>query len=173
MNPHTVNLVLLSGIIVIIGFLLLTDVVSVGQSRTQAPVDPIATALIPFDFWIGGTHLPAGEYDLYRSLGVKSVIVLRNMEDNAQDEAFLLPTSGPVKIGDCKLIFVNRKGKHYLSEVWNSEGRAILTSEFAAGVARGDKHSEVPLRLPTTAHSVAPKPTNKIRRTQTAGYLQH
>lgn len=158
MNTHAVILALLFGIVAIIGFLILTDFVSVGQSQAQAPVDPIAKALIPFDFWVGGTHLPAGEYDLYRSLGLNSVVVLRSMENNAQDEAFLLPLSGPVAMGHCKLIFVNRRGKHYLHEVWNAHGRAILTSEFAMGVAAGDTRSEVPLRPAQAARSVAPGP---------------
>ena len=163
MNTHTVILVLLLGVVAIIGFLLLTDAVSVGQSQAQDPVDLIATAHIPFDFWVGSTRLPAGEYDLYRSLGLNSVVVLRSAKDDAQEEAFLLPLSGPVAIGHCKLIFINRKGKHYLHEVWNVHGRAILTSEFAMGVTPGDTRSEVPLRFARSAHSAALRPTDKTR----------
>ena len=173
MNTHTVILVLLLGIVVIIGFLLLTDSVSVGQAQIQAPADTIPTALIPFDFWIGGMHLPAGEYHLYRSLGLNSVVVLRSMENNAQDEAFLLPISGPTAIDNCKLIFVSRKGKHYLHEVWDSDGRAILTSEFSIAVVPGDTLSEVPLRLATPTHSVTPPRQTKTRYTRAATPVHH
>jgi len=77
MKVRNVVLAILLGIAVIALSLLVTAATAVGQTKTQEPAPPIATAQIPFDFWMGDTHLPAGEYALYPVLRLTTLVLLR------------------------------------------------------------------------------------------------
>jgi hypothetical protein len=100
-------------------------------------------AHIPYDFWIGGTRLPAGDYSI--SPGAASVVVFWNARGEIGGQAFLIPTGASVASADCKLIFVLHDGEHYLRAIWLSDGKAVLTSEFHLPSAAGDTETEVRL----------------------------
>ena len=102
-----------------------------------------ATAHIPYDFWIGGTRLPAGDYSV--SAGAPSVVVFCNEKGDVGEQAFLVPTGSSVASGDCKLIFVVHDGKHYLRAIWLSDGKAILTSEFHLPLSADETETEIRL----------------------------
>jgi hypothetical protein len=131
------------------------EAMSAEQPRAGNLSPAIALAVIPFNFWIGDSQLPVGEYCMYSTLGLSSVVLLRNTENGAQEQGFLLPIDGAVPPGDYELIVVTRHGEHYLREIWKPDGRSILTAEFASGDVRGDTRSEVPLRVQGTPSSVA------------------
>ena len=131
------------------------EAMSAEQTTPEALSPTIATALIPFDFWIGDSYLPAGEYRVYFIFGLTSVILLRNATNGAQEKAFLVPIDGQVSRDDLKLIFATRNGENFLHEIWKADGRSIVTSEFAVGDKPGDTQSEVPLRTPGTTNSMA------------------
>jgi len=97
MKVRNVVLAILLGIAVIALSLLVTAATAVGQTKTQEPAPPIATAQIPFDFWMGDTHLPAGEYALYPVLRLTTLVLLRNTKTNAQEQAFQVPTGELVR----------------------------------------------------------------------------
>jgi hypothetical protein len=137
-------------------FLLLTAALAVAQTNTRPPAPAIATAQIPFDFWIDDTQLPAGEYALYPVLREKNTLVLiRNTKTQAQAQTFLVPTGDPAANGDYKLVFLLHNGQHYLRELWVSDGKAVLTSQYGMTVGRADTRSEVPLITQAAAKSVA------------------
>lgn len=116
----------------------------VAFGQTPSPRVPMpATAHIPYDFWIAGTLLPAGDY--FVSPGAPSVVVFWSEKDDIGEQAFLIPTGDPVASGDCKLIFVLRNGQHYLRAIWYLDGQAILTSEFDLPLAAGDTETDVKL----------------------------
>jgi hypothetical protein len=102
-----------------------------------------AMAHIPYDFWIGGTHLPAGDYSI--STGVASVMVFWNEKANVGEQAFLIPTGHSVASGDYKLIFAVHDSRHYLRAIWDSGGTAVLTTEFHVAPATGDTETEIKL----------------------------
>jgi hypothetical protein len=132
-----------------ITLLLLTSANSSGQTRTRPPAPPIAIAQVPFDFWVDDTQLPAGEYGLYPALGLDIVLLLRNTRTNAQEQLFLVPTGESVAKGDYKLVFVTRAGQNHLCQVWETDGKAVLTSQYGIGVRSTDARSEVPLVTPS------------------------
>jgi hypothetical protein len=146
---------ILLGTGVIVAFLMVTVASAVGQTRTRPPAPPIATAQITFDFWIDDTHLPAGEYALYAVRRLDTLVLLRNTKTGAQEQTFLVPTGDPVASGDYKLVFVVHTGKHYLQEVWESAGKAVLTSQFGVNVGAADTRSEIPLVARSAAKTVA------------------
>ncbi len=141
----------LLGILAIIGFIVLffivTAALAVGQTNPRTPVPPIATAQIPFDFWVGDTHLAAGEYALYPVFRLKNntLVLLRNTKTNAQEQVFMVPTGERVASGDYKLVFVVRGGQHYLRELWESDGKAVLTSQYGISVGPTDTENEISL----------------------------
>jgi hypothetical protein len=116
--------------------------VAFGQTPPAcAPVNGIAQ--IPYEFWIAGTLLPAGNYSI--SPSVPSVVVFWNAKHDIGKQAFLMPTGGSVASGQGKLIFLVHDGKHYLRAIWLSDGKAVLTSEFHLPLAAGDTETEVKL----------------------------
>ena len=104
---------------------------------------------------MGDTHLPAGEYALYPVLRLTTLVLLRNTKTNAQEQAFLVPTGELVASGDYKLVFVVQKGQHYLQELWESDGKAVLTSQLGITMGPADTRSEVPLVGQRAAKAVA------------------
>jgi hypothetical protein len=100
-----------------------------------------ARAQIPYDFWIVGTHLPAGEYTL--SPVVDTVVLFRNVKTNESEQASLVPTGERVATDNRKLVFVLHNGQHYLREVWNTNGRHVVTSQFNSPLADSDTQTEV------------------------------
>jgi len=132
-----------TGFIIVV--MLVAAAIAVGQTRTQPPAPPIATAQIPFDFWIGDTHLPAGKYAVYPVLRLNTLVLLRNTKTDAQEQAFLVPTGDLVASSDYKLVFVVHAGEHYLQEFWESDGKAVLTSQLGISIGPADARSEVPL----------------------------
>jgi len=145
----------------------------VAISETNAAYSAHATrAQIPYDFWIVGTHLPAGEYILSRI--VDTVVLFRNVKTKASEQASLVPTGERVATDDHKLIFVLHNGQHYLREVWNANGRHVVTSQLNSRLAESDTQTEVRLvdqkretQMPGQAGSasqfcVADSPAEKI-----------
>jgi hypothetical protein len=116
------------------------------RQNLGTPAPAIATTHIPFDFWVDGTHLAAGDYAVYPVRRLKNtLLLLRDTKTGAQEQMFLLPTGDAVVSGGCKLVFLVRNGQHYLQEVWDSDGKAILTSHYGMLIAPADTRSEVPL----------------------------
>jgi hypothetical protein len=130
----------------VISFVLLLLVTAMyGQSNAPRPTRS-ATAQIPYDFWVEGTLLPAGDYTLSRI--EETVVVFRNSKADAQEEAFLLPTGDRVADTDHKLIFIVHEGRHYLRGVWDGDGRQVITSQLDVPLAPGDEETQVPLVEP-------------------------
>jgi hypothetical protein len=116
--------------------------VAFGQTApVRAPVTGMAQ--IPYDFWIAGTLLPAGNYSI--SPSVPSVVVFWNTKHDIGKQAFLMPTGGSVASRQGKLIFLVHDGTHYLRAIWWSDSKAVLTSEFQRPLAPGDTETEVTL----------------------------
>jgi hypothetical protein len=105
----------------------------------------IAQATIPFEFWIEGNRLPAGDYQIER-LGSTSYLLFRSPDGKIVQDAYALPLDeDPPKEGDSKLVFRIQNGKHYLYGGWGPFGRRVLTGEFARPVPSGDDRAEVPI----------------------------
>jgi hypothetical protein len=155
MKIRNVITAILLAVGIVLVFLLVTAAVAVGQARLQPPAPPIATALIPFDFWIGNTHLAAGEYALYPVLRLNTLVLLRNTKTNAQEQVFLVPTGEQARSGEYKLIFVVHTGQHYLQELWESDGKAVVTSQIGITTAPSDTRMDVPLNREKTVQARA------------------
>jgi hypothetical protein len=128
--------------IFLIAFLVAAAGVAVGQTNGSGTT-PTTTVQIPYDFWIVGTRLPAGEYTI--SPVVDTVVLFHNAKTKAKEQASLMPTGEPVPAGDHKLVFVEHNGQHYLREIWNADGRQIVTSQLRLFPATGDTVTEVRL----------------------------
>lgn len=112
----------------VVAFVLLTVILTIAQTTMQVPPAPVVTARIPFDFWIGGSHLPAGDYTVESILD--TLVLFRNARANAQEHAFLIPTGNRVESWEYKIVFVVRNREYHLREVWNAKGKAVLTSQI-------------------------------------------
>jgi hypothetical protein len=135
---------------------LLVMLTGVALAQTQnADATPTATAHIPYEFWIGGTRLSAGDYTISRVMD--TVVLFRNVQTKAEAQAFMMPTeTRNVPVNDEKVVFIVRDGQHFLREVWNSDGRQVMSSESGLPLEAADANSQVPLIDQTKAQQVTP-----------------
>jgi hypothetical protein len=147
-----------------LALLLILVGVALGQTQTDqtqprqtpnVPPAPVTTAHIPYEFWIEGARLPAGDYTISRVMD--TVVLFRNLQTKAEADAYLTPTeTQKVSANDEKVVFIVRDGQHYLREVWNSDGRQVISSELDIPLQATDAKSQVPLIGQSNAQQVAP-----------------
>jgi hypothetical protein len=100
-----------------------------------------ATANIPFDFYISGNKLPAGQYSL--DLVVPSYALLQSSDGKVRQDLYFLQIAAAGKNPPSKIVFAQRDSNYYFCEVWSWLGRAQLTSFTSKD---GDQTKDVPLK---------------------------
>ena len=113
----------------------LPGLVAAQSQPTRATID------VPFDFYISGEKLPAGQYTLDRI--IPTYVMLRSKDGKVQQELYLIQTAVPVKNPPLKVIFALRDGKYYFAEVWSWYGKSQLGS-FTPSAS--DQTKDVPLK---------------------------
>ena len=104
-----------------------------------------AEAKIPFEFWVGGNHLPAGTYVL-EHLESTSYFLFRSTDGKTVLGVYVLPVDeSPAKKGDSKLVFRISDGKHYLYGGWGQFGRRVVSVESTRPMPAGDHRADVPI----------------------------
>lgn len=122
---------------------LLAFLILPGQGVAQK--QRIAQATVPFEFWIEGYRLPAGDYQI-EPLKSTSYLLFRSTDGKIVQGAYVLPLDDdPAKGGDSKLVFRIQNGTYYLYGGWGPFGRRVLTGESARPVPSGDDRAEVPI----------------------------
>jgi hypothetical protein len=107
---------------------------------------------VPFDFYISGTKLPAGQYML--DIVAPTYVLLRSKDGKVQQDLYFLQTAVPGKNPSSKVIFAMRDGKYYFSEIWSWRGKSQL-STFTPNA--NDQTKEVPL-VPVEKDVAKPAP---------------
>jgi len=91
---------------------------------------------IPFQFVVGETILPSGEYTI-RSINTNQVLAISGA--GQKSVMFITNACGsPRKSAQTKLVFARYGDRYFLSEMWtegNSTGRKLLKSRGEVGVA--------------------------------------
>ncbi len=86
----------------------------VGAPRLSAQTPRAVEATVPFAFWIEGSRLPAGVYQI-EYIDSSAYFVFRSKDGKSVHDAYTLPLDDvPVNEGDAKLVFRIEKGRHYL-----------------------------------------------------------
>ncbi len=96
---------------------------------------------VPFDFYISGEKLPAGQYTLDRIIPTYGM--LRSKDGKVQQELYFIQTAVPVKDSPLKVVFALRDGKYYFAEIWSWYGKSNLSS-FTPNAS--DQTKDVPLK---------------------------
>ena len=99
---------------------------------------------VPFDFMVEDDALPAGTYMIYAADEDKPEVMRIESKDGEHNLAFLTkpisaPVSGVAAGDDSKVVFHERKGEHFLSEVWipqHSNGRLVIPSDTEKKMAK-------------------------------------
>jgi hypothetical protein len=100
------------------------------------------TVDVPFDFYISGNKLPAGQYTL--DVIAPTYLMLRSQDGKVQQDLYFMQTATPGKNPISQVVFAQRDGKYYFAEVWSWFGKAQLTSFTPKA---GDQTKDVPLRV--------------------------
>lgn len=114
-------------------------------ARADADESKTAHVVIPFDFWIQGTKLPAGTYEMKHVMS-PTLVVFTSSDSRRSTEAFMLPVNDdPVMPSQAKLVFLVQNGQHYLYEAWGVYGRRIVTAQYGMQAPKGNSRVEVPV----------------------------
>ena len=115
----------------------------VGQGTAQKRM--MAHATIPFDFWLAGNRLPAGNYQIEVIESTAYVLFLSTDGKMIGGTYTLLLDGDPVKDTDARLIFRVQDGRHYLYGGWGSYGKRLVRAESTHPAPSGDSRAEVPV----------------------------
>ena len=96
---------------------------------------------VPFDFYIAGEKLPAGQYTVDRIAPTYGT--LRSKDGKVQQSLYFIQTAVSVKNPPLKVIFALRDGKYYFAEIWSWYGKSQLSS-FTPNAS--DQTKDVPLK---------------------------
>jgi len=93
---------------------------------------------VPFEFYVGATKLPAGQYVL--EAGSSPVGTVRSTDGKTEQTLYFAGSGEPVK--NPKVVFAVRNGKYFLSEVWTWSGKMKYTGFHPH---EGDETKEIPM----------------------------
>ena len=115
----------------------------VGQGTAQKQT--MAQATIPFEFWIAGNRLPAGDYWI-EHIDSRAYILFRSTDGKIVQNAYTLPLDdNPAKATEGKLVFRIQDGRRYLYGGRGPYGQSVLTVESVGPAPTGDNSVEVPI----------------------------
>lgn len=121
-----------------LAFTALVPAASHAQEVTQAKV--------PFAFQAGDTKMPAGEYQIRRTLSSsKAVQQVRRTDSSASTFVMTYPTDAREKDTVPKLIFQCYSDECFLSEIWsgNGHGMKLAVSRREKELSRATKEDEL------------------------------
>jgi len=98
------------------------------------------TITVPFDFYISGNKMPAGQYTL--SIVVPTYATIRSQDGKLQQDLYFFQIASPGNKPESKIIFNLRDGKYYLSQASTWLGKSQLTSFTPQS---SDQTKDVPL----------------------------
>ncbi len=98
------------------------------------------TIAVPFDFYISGNKMPAGQYEL--DIVVPTYATIRSKDGKLQQDLYFFQIASPGNKPESKVIFNLRDGKYYFSQVWSWLGKSQLTSFTPQS---GDQTKDLPL----------------------------
>jgi hypothetical protein len=117
---------------------LLLALFTVALIPAQAQNTTIATASIPFDFFIYGDRLPKGEYVI--TTFSTGVLCFYGKTRDAVGQAFTMHGAEPVSSGDAKLVFVRIYDQYRFASFYAKDGvwrnSTIYQTELPPGVTR-------------------------------------
>jgi hypothetical protein len=128
-----------------IGLILVCSAFAFTGMQVNAQESKIAQATIPFQFWIGDTALPAGDYEIQHFVS-STLVLFRSKNGKAVQQAYMAPLDDSVvKPNQAKLVFVNQDGRHYLYAFWGVYGKRGLTADIAQPAPPTNRQLDVPV----------------------------
>jgi hypothetical protein len=124
----------------------LTLLLAVGPAFAQS--NPVV-ALVPFDFAVGTTLFPSGEYAIERNSIASAAFVIRGA---AHSPMFFIPNEATSKqpAKRSKLVFNKYGNRYFLHEIWiegQSRGRAMPTLTVERELARSSVPDSIEVAL--------------------------
>ena len=107
-------------------FQMLTLLLMLGVTSAHALTSDKVVANIPFDFTVGNTTLPAGEYVVQR-IASPAALFVQNKETYEAATVLVISVEDRSSLGEAKLVFDRHGNEHSLSQVWSGTltGREI------------------------------------------------
>lgn len=125
---------MLKGLTMLLAVVALTLVSAVATVNAQESRTQVAN--IPFEFQVGDTTLPAGDYNVTRMMNSGETIALRGAASAVRLSSLII-RSEPAK--QSKLVFHRYGDQYFLSEVWTAgytNGRKLVKSKAEGQLQR-------------------------------------
>ncbi len=118
---------MLKGLTMLLAVVALTFISAVGTVNAQESRTQVAS--VPFEFTVGDTTLPAGDYNVTRMMNSGETIALRGAESAVRLTSLIIKAE-PARRS--KLVFHRYGDQYFLAEVWTAgytNGRKLVTSK--------------------------------------------
>lgn len=111
----------------VVGLALATVVVPANGQMTSSRV----TAVIPFDFIVGGKMLPSGKYTVSAATGDGEGLRITSRDSKSSVFRLSNPITGNGKNGKARMVFHRYGQQYFLAEVWSGDnyGRQLRSSK--------------------------------------------
>jgi len=114
-------------------------------SPLSAPAPHSVEATVPFSFWVDGSELPAGRYQI-EHIDSSTYSLLRSKDRKGVHNVYTLPLDEePIKEQNAKLAFRIENGKYYLYGGFGPFGGRVVTVESSRPAPSGDSRAGVPI----------------------------
>jgi hypothetical protein len=126
----------------------LIAVVMLGMPATYAGPEGSLNATIPFDFIVGKTTLPAGQYTVSAANDGHRALVVRSEDAKSTAIALTMGVRDKSAKNQPRLEFIRYGNKYFLSKVWrgyDNEGRSLHKSSLEREIAMNHKSAMVTL----------------------------
>jgi len=133
--------------------LYLVAMLLVPQSKLLASFRIEERATIPFDFYLGDTLLPAGNYAVERDEATLNLYGLQNNDRPVIAVSLFIPESSNVPLDSGKLVFHKYGDKYFLVQIWDPH----LATEFVARTSTAEKNARKALEEVQTSSKVSPE----------------
>jgi hypothetical protein len=128
-----------------IGSMILCTVFLLPGTRVTGQPPKTAQATIPFEFWIGDTLLPAGDYQIEHVVS-STLVMFRSKNGKTSQDAYMIPLDDSVVNPDqAKLVFQVQNGRHSLYALWGINGKRVMTSESGRPAPAKENLLDVPV----------------------------
>ena len=126
---------LLKGFTMLVAILTLTMVSAVASANGQTIT---AKASVPFEFVVGDTTLPAGDYLVSNA----TTFAIRITKVDSKDVALRLSDPVEGKAGKPRLVFHKYGQRYFLAQIWGFDetGRALAMSREERAIRKSQSH---------------------------------
>jgi hypothetical protein len=132
-------------------FMMLSLFVTLAVVSVYGQLQRSLAVKVPFNFVVGETTLPAGEYTIEpSSIGTAAALLIRSAEGHMGVTFFANPVEANAIQAEAKVVFNRYGDRYFLAQVWTPEiniGRELVKSRLEPAQAKSGSKPETAILI--------------------------